>query len=83
MIDKYKPDEVVMDIRAANYRGLDIMKDASKERNDLPFELCTAPSRDLWKLILSCEKPEIWSSEKKTAQIESDRENEAGHSFAA
>jgi DNA-binding NtrC family response regulator len=73
IIDENAPDEVVMDIRAANHRGLDIMKDASKARHNLPFELCTSSCRDLLKFILSCEKRESCS----------DREQKASHSFAA
>jgi DNA-binding NtrC family response regulator len=67
VINEQNPDEVVMDIRAANYRGLDMIKKASELCHHIPFSLCTGAFRHVLKSILSCEKPETWYSKQKTA----------------
>lgn len=83
IIDEHEPDEVVMDIRAENYRGLDIMKDADKACHDLPFRLCDGLCGNFLKSMFCPENSETGFSEKKTARFESNREHKADHSFAA
>ena len=41
-IEKEKPDLVVLDIKMADYNGLDLLQDIRKNFYDLPVVLCTA-----------------------------------------
>ena len=41
-IEKEKPDLVVLDIKMADYNGLDLLQDIRKKFYDLPVVLCTA-----------------------------------------
>jgi DNA-binding response OmpR family regulator len=41
-IEKEKPDLVVLDIKMADYNGLDLLQDIRKRFYDLPVVLCTA-----------------------------------------
>lgn len=56
VVDEHNPDLVLIDIRAANHRGLDIMKAVSKACHDLPFRLYTSSCRDEIKSILCHER---------------------------
>ena len=70
VVDKHNPDLVLIDIRVANYRGLDIMKEISKAFHNLPFRLCTSSIRDEIKSF--CESGGIsatWTEDKKGKKI--------------
>jgi DNA-binding NtrC family response regulator len=41
-IEKEEPDLVVLDIKMADYNGLDLLQDIRKKFYDLPVVLCTA-----------------------------------------
>lgn len=42
LIDKEKPDLVVLDIKMVDYNGLDLLQDIRNRYYDLPVILCTA-----------------------------------------
>lgn len=71
VVDKHDPDLVLIDILAANYRGLDIMKEVSMARRDLPFILCTSTFSNEIKSLLCCEKSRI--SVMSAADIKSNK----------
>jgi DNA-binding response OmpR family regulator len=41
-IDNIRPEVVVLDIRLADYDGLELLQEIRKEHRDLPVILCTA-----------------------------------------